>query len=737
MIDYRKQINLKKTTSFYAKRYQKTVSTLKKHGLWDLEYGLLFLPLIQHCMPSPSIKGIYGLLEDLIACEVDSDWAPLEKIKKLKRKVYQVMNNSDFIEEEAILKFGINYPITHGIQKINNLKLHKVVPSLQQRNMVKRSMIITFVEDVYSKMGAEEELNKDDLYDDVYSIRDIIIINALKDHNLNFPGGYTKNFDKKISRFTGIMQHWHRVGVYKSFTPSKNNFWDSPPHIPFSIQIIEPKSEIQPTSFLPTDPEEKTAHKLDNEELLRNNVQQSANLNTSRIKWARNNVRSLADANQLSSSSIFLYWEYLLKKNEKSLFILSVITFLTGISKKRWGKCSKTAEVTPESVRIHEDSNSIEFRLNSGATKFTLSNSLDSDVVLLTLPVALRATHKVVTQGVKDESRARAFNRQHSGPSLMLNNVARSGHNLLRKLPKGETLAFFLTGRTPVEFRNRTAYLSTNNFTLNELLNECIDQLKVEVSRRAKAYPQVHKELNAIQRSPNPAPSHIIGSQLTGTRWNFSSYDLQKYAGNDIQHCIKVTNQLILYYYWMVQFALSARPRGNETKSTRIGKFWLHKDKESEDYVEAKVLLTPDLLINQANEVTSCAQSMIDHVRKQGYTFDQDTFDLETPAYYEVIRNKVRIKNITSKTAIQLSKQYWNLIPTLDRPNSHRHQAASFMFQKVGEKHTDVWQGHHIDGWDFSALDSTSSIKIISDVLEIQELWLNEVGFHLIKSPLQ
>jgi hypothetical protein len=59
------------------------------------------------------------------------------------------------------------------------------------------------------------------------------------------------------------------------------------------------------------------------------------------------------------------------------------------------------------------------------------------------------------------------------------------------------------------------------------------------------------------------------------------------------------------------------------------------------------------------------------------------------------------------------------------------------MYQQLSEKHTDLLQGHHIDGWDFSALDSTSSIKIMSDVLSVQELWIKQVGFHLIKSPLQ
>jgi hypothetical protein len=729
-------------TSFYAERYQKTISILKEHGLWDLKYGLLFLPLIQHCMPYPSLNEIYKLLDDLVACEVDSDWAPLEKMKELKNKVFQTIKAIKLVEnekgeKEKIKGLGENYPISLGIQRINNLKLNKVVSDIERSKMIKRNMIILFVETVYSKMGAEEDLIDAELYLDVYQVRDVIIDDHITNQRLNFSGGYTKGLEKKRDRSSLIFKDIRRIGSGNPHASPGDNFWNNPPHAPFSIPTNERKTNVKPTDLPRSEPEEATTRNPSDAELLRNNAQQRANLNTSRVKWARSNVRSLADPNQLPFSSIFRYWEYLLEKNEKSLFIVSVITFLTGIPKKRWLNCIKTSDLTAESIRILEESNAIEFKLASGATQFASSEVQNSDLVLLNLPVALKLTHKIVAQGVKEESRVRAFNRQYSGPSLMLNNLARSGHNLLRKLPKGETLAFFLTGRTPVEFRNRTAYLSTDNQAINELLNECVNQLKVEVSRRTKTYPKVYKELSKIQQSPNPAPQHTIGSQLTGTPWNFSSIDLQKYTGNDIQRCIKITNQLILYYYWMLQFALSARPRGSETKSTRIGKFWLHKDKDSEDYVEAKVLLTPDLLIHQANEVTSCAKSMVDRVSIQGYIFDQDTFDLEAPAYYEVIRNKVRIKKLTSKTAIQLSKQYWNLIPTLDRPNSHRHQAASFMYQQLGEKHTDVLQGHHIDGWDFSALDSTSSIQIMSDVLEIQKLWLKKVGFHLIKSPLQ
>lgn len=740
------------TTSFYAERYKETISVLKEHNLWDLEFGILFLPVIQHCMPPASLYEINDLLDNLVSCEIDTDWAPLQKTKRLKRKISQIIKiieeaeeaeafekNKEVKEEkEVITDFGTIYPITLGIQRISNLKLNKSVRSVERIKMIKRKMIIMFVEYVYSKTGAEEDLVSRQLYNDIYQIRDVIIDGYIREQRLNFSGGYKRDLEKKRERVSSIINNHRRIGSKKLSGLSQDNFWDNPPHVPFSICRNDFESGVKPTRLTGSEPEEGASTRSpSDEELLRNNVQQRANLNTSRVKWARSNVRSLADANQLSFSSIFRYWEYLLEKNEKSIFILSVITFLTGIPKKRWLSSIKTGDLTAESLLIHKDSNAIEFKLISGATQFDSSEVQSTNLVLLKLPIHLNLTHKIIVQGVKDESRVRAFNKLNSGPSLILNNVARSGHNLLRKLPKGETLAFFLTGRTPIEFRNRSAYLSTDNQSLNELLNSCVELLKAEVSRRAKAFPKVYKELNAIKPGSSSVPQHTIGSQLTATRWNFSRFDIQKYTGNDLQRCIEITNQLILYYYWMLQFALSARPRGNETESTRIGDFWLHKDKDSEDYLESKVLLTLDLLIKQANEVEACVQSMISRVEIQGYIFDQDSFDIDAPVYYEVTRKKVRTKKLTSKTAIQLSKQYWNLIPTLDRPNAHRHQAASFIYQKLGEKHTDVWQGHHVDGWDFSALDSTSSIQIMSDVLEIQELWLKEVGFHLIKSPLQ
>ena len=153
------------TTSFYAERYKETISVLKEHNLWDLEFGMLFLPVIQHCMPPASLYEINDLLDNLVSCEIDTDWAPLQKTKRLKKKISQIIKiieeakeakqaelgeeaeafekNKEVKEEkEVITDFGTIYPITLGIQRISNLKLNKSVRSVERIKMIKRKMII-------------------------------------------------------------------------------------------------------------------------------------------------------------------------------------------------------------------------------------------------------------------------------------------------------------------------------------------------------------------------------------------------------------------------------------------------------------------------------------------------------------------------------------------------------------------------------------------------------------------
>ena len=64
------------------------------------------------------------------------------------------------------------------------------------------------------------------------------------------------------------------------------------------------------------------------EEQLLNNQQQRERPYFSQPKWARDNVRSLADMNQLCWSIIFAYWEYVLQANKNELFKLSLLVLL-------------------------------------------------------------------------------------------------------------------------------------------------------------------------------------------------------------------------------------------------------------------------------------------------------------------------------------------------------------------------------------------------------------------------
>ena len=74
-------------TDSLSERYLNSVNLLKELDLWDLEIGMDFLPIVQYCMPPPSTHKITQLLEDLVKCEVNTNWAPLTKTKKLLKKI--------------------------------------------------------------------------------------------------------------------------------------------------------------------------------------------------------------------------------------------------------------------------------------------------------------------------------------------------------------------------------------------------------------------------------------------------------------------------------------------------------------------------------------------------------------------------------------------------------------------------------------------------------------------------
>lgn len=477
---------------------------------------------------------------------------------------------------------------------------------------------------------------------------------------------------------------------------------------------------------------------------MKNNIQQRLNLFSERPQWVRNNVRSLADANQLSWSNIFHYWEFLLSKKLNSLFKLSLTCFLTGIHKKRWINGLDSNLITLDSAHLFEENN-LRYKLNGGATDF-LNRGEENNVIQLSLPNEIRLTKQTLIDGLKEESAVRSFNRRYPGPSPNLNNIARSGHTLLRKTFKGETLAFIMSGRVPIEFKARSAYLATDSDTIQELFNNCLLGLKKEVRKRALQYPLVYQAVSDINVRKDHCGLHSIGSQLATPNWYFGSFKFHSMKIKTIEAYIERTNQMMLYFYWMIQYSLATRSAGEKTESVEIGDFWLHKDKDSDRYFESKVLFIPDLLKKQKQEVQACITSLKSFANDEGFNVDDINPESTQICYYKI--NKIEIDQqkisqfevnqipLLSSEAIRLSKQAWGITPVLDRSNAYRHQCASYIHRKLGENHADTWLGHHVDGWCYSAPESAATAKILSDVLEVQNQWLEELGFHLIKNPL-
>lgn len=720
-------------SNFYAERYLATIEVLKKYGLWNLEFGLLFMPIIQHCMPAPSIHKIHQLLSDLTNCEVDTDWAPFPVILKLKKEVARHTHAAELTSKIEQKNWGTDYAIVFGI--------HRIAQQNSWSAELKSNVIEEFVETIYENMGAQQALHKDELYNDIYQFRDVLIVQYANKHQLGISGESAINIKDKRERISNILQNQQGFGNNKHDRYAIPSFWKKPPHTQFCIQIEELTS---PTKN--PDPDEDVTINPSDDELMKNNAQQRLNLFSERPQWVRNNVRSLADANQLSWNNIFNYWEFLLSKKFNSLFKLSLICFLTGIHKKRWINGLDSNLITLDSVHLFEENNELRYKLNGGATDF-LNDTEESNIIHLLLPIAIKLTKQILRDGLKEESAVRSFNRSYSGSSPNLNNVCRSGHTLLRKIVKGETLAFILAGRVPVEFKARSAYLATDSDSIQKLFNECLFGLKKEIRKRAKQYPLVYQTVSDINVRKDHCGLHSIGSQLATPNWNFGSFKFHSIKIKTIEAYIERTNQILLYFYWMIQYSLATRPAGEKTESSEIGDFWLHKDKDSDRYFESKVLFIPELLKKQKEEVHACITDLKLFAEAEGFNVDDINSESTQICYYKINKleidqqeiNRFEVNQIPlhSSEAIRLSKQTWGITPVLERSNAYRHQCASYIHRKLGENHADTWLGHHTDGWCYSAPESAANAKILSDVLEVQNQWLEELGFHLIKNPLR
>lgn len=715
-------------TKFLEDRYLDTVSLLKEINLWDLDTGMILLPIIQYCMPPPSTKEIIKLLKYLTDNKINTNWAPLLKVEKTYRK----LQGKPTIEKGDPDSYGTNYPIHLGI--------HKIASQKNWSDEDRSYLIDHFVTKVFETTAIQEWLNTNEYYSNVYYLRDVLITDYAQQNDLIVIGRFDANLDYKRQKTEQLLSKEKLLGVHGeciAFNP-ENTFWQNPPATKFTLSLEflnnqTQKGDADPHRHETLGPEpEPTA-----EELLLVTEQQLQASYYSQPKWVRQNVRSLADANQLSWSTVFSYWEHLLKADKMEVFKLSLLVFLTGIQKSRWVNATYNIEekITFNNLNIIEP-NTLIIRVNKGATIFTDSNDYAKDYIILNMPKGLRISEDTISKGLKEEYMVRSFSKTCAGPTPLLNNIARSSHTLFRKNIAGELQAFILTGNIPIEFKARNAYYRTSNSEVNSFFQQCLVVVKQEFKKTAHRYPLVKKELEGIIFSKAPILfEHQIGSQLANVSWDFRSFSIPTDRNTKLAQQLALLNQLELYYFWILEYGYATRPIGKETEHYLNSGLVLHRDKDSSDYLEAKLLLENDLIKAQKNELDGCRKAVEENCDQLKIATSLDHF---YPLLHTFIKdsNTLESSPLLSKAATKLTKKLWGLSPVLDRNNAHRHQCASYIHRELDETYADAWLGHHIDGWYFASPQSSATITTLNQVSEVQSSWLENLGFRLIRNPL-
>lgn len=711
--------------------YLDTINLLKELNLWDLESGLAFLPIIQYCMPPPSTAKIIQLLTDLKTCQVDTDWAPLKKTTILLDR----LKGKPLIERGDPKRYGTLYPVQNGI--------HRIAIQVDWTLKDKAFLINHFASIVFHTTAEQRQLHKTKYYNDVYRLRDALIATYARSNNLNYTRIYFQNIEEKINETYFISKQERLLGTKLGiYSPTPNNtFWTNPPEAKFTIPLELINSDERKKYTINTRHQEKSGYERQptSEELLLNNTQQEDSPYFFQPRWARNNVRSLADMNQLSWSSIFAYWEYTLKAKKYNLFILSFLTLLTGIKKSRWLNAiyNPAEELTFDNLYISE-TNTISFKVNQAATRFSDDHREAYDYVTLQLPAGISLDKMSVKNGLKEEGTVRGFSQNHSGPAPFLNNISRAGHTLFRKNIAGESLSFILAGNTPIEFKARSAYHQAGNAEVNESFVSSLSEVKKAFKKHGSRYRLVREQLDKITFLKSPlSANHAIGSQLANVNWDLSTFNIAPYKQQSLTGRVLVLNQLELYYFWMLEYAYATRPLGASTEHMSEAGFVLHRDKDSSEYMEAKLLIASDLVKEQKEQLIECRQSVLS--THQDPSLYKDMTNHSSPLFHTLIKNSKYVvpKLLLSDTASKLTEKHWGITPVLNRNNAHRHQCATYIHKELGETYADTWLGHHIDGWYFSSPQSTSTISILKKVAEAQDKWLDKIGFHLIRNPLR
>ena len=377
----------------------------------------------------------------------------------------------------------------------------------------------------------------------------------------------------------------------------------------------------------------------------------------------------------------------------------------------------------------------------------------DSERVEISLPTniakLIKNSPSIIKTGLNDDYCIRAFGKDNPGPTPTINRIARSGFLLLKSELFSKCQAFNMAGKIPIEFQSRNCYISRNNQMYLNQLNKLIDVFLKRISPYLKNDIALAEVLNFLLKTNKVQTNDdfLMGSQLGTeplmniTTWSKSRLSpvLTKHPNKNIQidKTLDILNVFEFYYYWMQQYAYANRSSGGRTSSISTENYLLHHDKDSKRHFESKLLLTNPLVIKQYTQLVYCRQRASSLFRNAGINTEEAYINFNYACEHRIVRNNHLINHPLSNT--KASKQYeseWNIKPRYNRYNFSRHQCASFIDKRNSETLADIWMGHHIDGWNLFAPESSGSKNALQTILEIQSSWLQQLDFKLIKNPL-
>ena len=713
-------------SSFLSNQYMQTLELLKANGFWDFELGIELKPLIQYCLPPPTLENIYSVVRWLEAMNFNQDWANLELLKTLSRKL---RHHPDRKANEYIKEYGSTHPLASAIRKVHNLEWDSESKSLAVARLLSTVFIHT---------GPAELLDESQYYQDVYQLRDTILAELAAERGLPLQGDAVKNLNTKYRHVIPILNRERWLGCPASDLNVDQGFWKKAPNLNFT-QTANTSSKPRAANSPDNDHQDQNPDQIELSDSTLSNLEQFYELQNFVPHWVRSNVRSHANSYQLSWASIIRYWNSLLDKKRLPQLYISILALIIGLPKRRWSKASigTAPELEDQEIIFDPGNQCLFYRVLNGATNFQSKNTVHtSEIVGLALPQSLAKCLEeylsIFEEGVKEERAVRDYNSTHPGPSTGINQMARSGHCLLRSRLMSEVAAFTLAGNLPIEFRARACYVTTTNDTINEHFRRVVALLKTEINQRLASTHPLQQHINTLLEDDYRKPVNFhIGSQLGHKPPLFSDIRPSRFSRDQ---ALEKTNLLELHFYWMLQYAYANRPAGPGTEAFLLGRFRLHRDKDSANFFESKLLVEHPLVERQLQELLKCRQVLY---QLQGQALTDET-EQPIALYHQLSRSNGRLASspLQSQQATDLAKKYWSLEFKHDRSNASRHQCATFAHALMSENHADLWLGHHIDGWDAMAPSSTAQPEIFNDLHPLQDQWLEKIGFKVKRCPL-